>query len=452
MNGEGLRLDDEGDVTMGELVAAVDEPARATSAGVSAGTKMTAAEARTDRGDGAVALERSLSLPLLVFYGLGVTVGAGIFALIGEILKVSGNQAPLAFLTAGVIAGVTGLSYMQLVREFPRAGGEAIYVTHGLGRRFGRIAGLGVVATGTISSAVVALAFGGYVRSLFNTPTIVGALLIVALVGIVAIFGVRESVTVAAVVTAIEIGTLIVVAIYGLPRLADGSSITTMFTAEADGFASPILAGAVLAFFAFIGFEDIANMAEETVDPQRAAPRAIAWTLGISIAIYVVLASIAVLLPNRQEIASADAPMTALYEGVGGRGSDLVSTVASLAMTNGILAQVMMSARMLFGMASERLLPAPLQPLGVVNRRRKTPVRATLLVCGIVAILVLLVPLGRLARVTSLFTLVVFTLVNLALYMLARRPDSRMHAWRFVGLFGALLTTALALWELFNLG
>ncbi|MCB1457412.1 MAG: amino acid permease, partial [Nitratireductor sp.] len=111
-------------------------------------------------------LNRILTLPLLVFYGVGVTVGAGIFALIGEILLVSGNLAPLAFLTAGVIAGVTGLSYALLVAVFPRAGGEAVFVNRGLGHAAGWLAGAGVAVTGIISSAAIARAFAGYAGSL----------------------------------------------------------------------------------------------------------------------------------------------------------------------------------------------------------------------------------------------------------------------------------------------
>ncbi len=396
------------------------------------------------------ALKRTLTLPLLIFYGVGVTIGAGIFALIGEILGVSGDQAPLAFLVAGAIAGVTGLSYMQLVRRFPRAGGEAVYVTSGLGESFGRVAGAGVVVTGTISSAVVSLAFGGYLNSLTGIPSIAGALAILVVVAAVASFGVRESVLLAAGITLLELGTLVVVAMFGLPKLADAALASTVFTTGNDGFLSPILAGAFVAFFAFIGFEDIANMAEETVDPKHAAPRAIAWTLGISIVVYVVLASIAVVLPDRAAIVASDAPMATLFESVSGRGSDVVATVASLAMTNGILVQIVMASRVLYGMANENLLPQAFVSLGKVHPARNTPLRATLSVCVAVGVLVSLVPLGRLARITSLVTLCVFTLVNLSLYLIGRRDGGRLRRWRFVGLGGAALTFSLAAWELWT--
>jgi len=391
-------------------------------------------------------LKQTLTLPLLVFYGVGVTVGAGIFALIGEIVDVSGGRAPIAFLVAGAVAGVTGLSYMQLVRRFPRAGGEAVYVTSGLGAGPGRLAGLGVVLTGTISSAVVSLAFGGYLGSLLDIPARVGAVGIVVVVAMVASAGVRESVFVAASVTLLEVGTLVVVVIFGLPDLGNGRLGETVFSSDA-GLVQPVLAGAVVAFFAFIGFEDIANMAEETVDPERTAPRAIAWTLGISVAIYVLLASIAVVQPDRQALVDSDAPMATLFEQVSGRGSDVVATVASLAMTNGILVQVVMASRVLYGMSREALLPAALSPLGVVHQRTGTPMRATVLLSSTIVLLVLIVPLGPLARVTSLLTLGVFSLVNLGLFAIGRRESGSLHAWRFVGAAGAVLALLLAGWE-----
>lgn len=113
-----------------------------------------------------VSLRRVLGLPLLVFYGLGVTVGAGIFALIGEVVKIAGDGAMLAFLVAGLIASVTGVSYACLSGEYPRAGGEAVYVNMALGRGFARLVGYGVTLTAIISSAVIALAFSGYLGTL----------------------------------------------------------------------------------------------------------------------------------------------------------------------------------------------------------------------------------------------------------------------------------------------
>ena len=170
------------------------------------------------------ALRRTLTLPLLVFYGVGVTVGAGIFALIGEILSLAGDKAPLAFLLAGLIAGATGFSYALLVRVFPRAGGEAVFVNRGLGTIAGRLAGLGVVITGIVSSAVIALAFAGYVQALIALPAPLLTAGVVLLLAFVAWWGVRESVIFAAVITLLEVGTLVFIILSGMPLLANADA------------------------------------------------------------------------------------------------------------------------------------------------------------------------------------------------------------------------------------
>ncbi len=394
-------------------------------------------------------LRRTLTLPWLVFYGVGVTVGAGIFALIGEILGMAGDKAPLAFLTAGVIAGITGIAYMLLVQVFPRAGGEAVFVTRGLGHVAGRLAGFGVVVTGIISSAVIAIAFAGYVDSLVDVPQALVSAAIVVLLGFVARFGVRESVAFAAVITAIEVGTLIVVVAFGFPLLDDLGGVADSLTPSFSGAEmTPVLSGAVVAFFAFIGFEDIENMAEETVEPRRTAPRAILLTLAITMVIYVLLAVIAVLAPNRDAIADSDAPLAALFEEISGVSPEPVAAIAATAMINGILVQIVMASRVLYGMAGEGLIPAA---LGVVHPKRRTPARATVLVVVTIIVLATIFPLVRLAQTTSLVTLTVFAMVNSALYFIGRRGEhADLYRWRWLGLVGAVLATALAIWQIAN--
>src|SRR5690606_14949460 len=178
----------------------------------------------TDSPEPATALRRVIGLPLLVFYGLGVTVGAGIFALIGEVTRVAGDHAPLAFLLAGLIAGATGLSYALLAPAYPRAGGEAVYVKIGLGDGAGRLAGLTIAATGVVSSAVIALAFAGYLAAIVAVPLAVAMVGVVGALAVVAWLGVRESLILAAVITVLEVGTLVVVAIAGAPLL-DGAVV-----------------------------------------------------------------------------------------------------------------------------------------------------------------------------------------------------------------------------------
>lgn len=400
-----------------------------------------------DEGTTKQLLRRTITLPWLVFYGVGVTIGAGIFALIGEVLALSGDQAPLAFLLAGLVAGVTGVSYAALIRRHPRAGGEAVFVNRGLGSAFARLAGYGVVVTGIVSSAVISIAFAGYLRALLPVPQPVLVLAVVGVLSAIAWYGVRESVFFAAVVTLLELGTLLVVIFFGLPLLADPNGVVSTLTPTLSPVVlAGVLSSGVLAFFAFIGFEDIINMCEETVEPEVTVPKSIYLTLGITLVIYVLLAIIAALAEDRSAIVSSSAPMAQLFQSVSGLSGKPVAAAATIAMINGVLVQIVMASRVLYGMANEGLAPTW---LAAIDPRRQTPARATTLVALVIVVLALLFPLVRLAAATSLVTLGVFALVNLSLYLLGRRERATvLYRRRWWGLLGAVLCVSIAVSQL----
>jgi basic amino acid/polyamine antiporter, APA family len=381
----------------------------------------------------APSLRRALSLPWLVFYGVGVTIGAGIFALIGEIVTVSGDHAPLAFLVAGLVAAITGLSYAILATAYPRAAGEAIFVKLGLGEMAGRIIGLGVVASAITSSAVIGLAFARYVASFASIPEAILVIAVLAILGGIAMVGVRVSVGVAALITLLEVGTLVVIIIGGFPTMAEMENLSRVVAIPSDTAAwMPVFSGAFLAFFAFIGFEDIENM----------VPFAIILTLVISIAIYMLVAAVAAALPDRAALTASKAPLATLFELTTGLSSAPIAVMASIAMINGILVQLVMASRVLYGMAREDMLPSW---LGVVHPKRRTPVRATALTVIVIAAFAVLVPFLRLAEVTSLVVLVVFACVNLSLFLIGRRAKApaTVRRFRHLGLAGAAVALGL---------
>ena len=394
-----------------------------------------------DTGPEPAKLKRALGLPLLVFYGLGVTIGAGIFALIGEISGLAGDQAPLAFILAGIMAAMTAVSYARLARLHPVAAGEAAYASDGFGPLAGRLAGLGVVVTGIVSSAVITLAFANYLRIIVPLPASVLVLAVVTALAVIASAGVRQSVGLAALITILEVGTLAVLAVFGLPYLADGEALARAVSLPADiaGW-SPVLAGAVIAFFAFVGFEDIVNMAEETRAPEATLGPAIALTLAITMVIYIALALIAMAVPERQAVAQSEAPLATLFTALTGYPGTIIAAVAAIAMLNGILIQIVMASRVLYGMAKKGLAPAP---LARIDPKRQTPVTAIILVAVIIAGLALFLPLLTLARFTSLIILAVFTLVNLSFWRIASRPGSHERGWRWWGLVAGALTLAM---------
>jgi len=361
-------------------------------------------------------LRRRLSLPLLVLYGIGVTVGAGIYVLIGAIAGHAGTHAPLAFVFAAVVMGLTVGSYAELCTRFPVAAGEAAYVRAAFRRRsLSTLTGFVMIGTAVIAAAAVALGAAGYIAEFVTLPRpLVVAVVIIAL-GLVAAWGVLESVLLASLFTLIEVGGLVAIIVAaaqaGLPI---GRSI---FTLPPTDFAlwSGIAFSSLLAFFAFTGFEDLTNMVEEAQAPERNVPIAMAVTLVVTTLLYVVIASIAVTALPPGRLAASDAPLSLVYREVAGVSPATISAIAIVATLNTIIAQMTMAIRVVYGMARQGDLP---RIFGHVHRRTATPILATAIIMALALALALFAPFERLAEFTSLATLVVFALVNLALLKL----------------------------------
>ena len=368
---------------------------------------------------GAVPLRRRLGLPLLVLYGTGITIGAGIYVLVGEVAGHAGSFAPWSFVLAAAVMALTVASYAELSTRFPVSAGEAAYVMAAFqSRSFATAVGLVSVAIGVISSAAVALGSAGYIQQFIALPSYLIVLAVLALLGGVAAWGILESVVLASVFTLIEVGGLLIVIVaavyHELPFMA---VITTLPPLNATAL-SGIAFGGLLAFFAFIGFEDLANIVEEARVPHRDIPRAMVLTLLISTVLYVLVAAIAVSAVSSERLASSAAPLSLVFREVAGVSPATISAIAIVATLNTILAQLTMAARVIYGLARAGSLPAV---LAQVHPRSRTPLAATALVVIAIVPLALLVPLTRLAELTSLATLAVFAVVNLALLRFRHR-------------------------------
>ena len=367
-------------------------------------------------------LKRSLSLPLVTLYGLGTTIGAGIYVLVGKVAADAESHAPLAFLLASLLVAFSALSFAELSARFPRSAGEAIYVHEGFGRRGLALAtGLLVVLAGLVSCATISRGFVGYLQALVTLdPLFVLVTLIVAL-GALAAWGIAESVSFAAFLTLIEIAGLIFVIWSGRESLATLPDRWPELVPPVEAGAwLGIFSGSVVAFYAFIGFEDMVNVAEEVKDVSRTLPLAIVTTLVVTTAVYLALGLVAVLTVSPGELAASEAPIALIIERSGAGDGRWISVIAILAVLNGALIQIIMASRVLYGLASRGWLPAR---LASVHPRRKTPMTATLIATLIVLGFALALPLETLARATSLVTLVIFALVNLALWRIKGRED-----------------------------
>lgn len=393
-------------------------------------------------------LSRRLGLTLLVLYGTGITIGAGIYVLIGAVAGRAGPYAPWSFVLAGLVMALTAASYAELSTRFPVSAGEAAYVRAAFGSRtLSTATGLLTIVIAVISSAAVTLGSTGYLQQFLDLPQPVLVLMVVGLLGAVAAWGILQSVVLASIFTVIEIGGLVAVI-----AAAAGAelSLAPAMVVPLDGAAlSGVAAGSLLAFFAFVGFEDLVNVVEEAKDPRRDIPRAMALTLIISTVLYVAVALIAVSAVQPAQLAASPAPLALVFRELSSISPTTISTIAIFATLNTILAQMTMAARVVYGMARQGDLPAV---AGDVHPLTSTPLVATGLIAVSVIALALLVPFERLAESTSVATLLVFALVNLALLRLHRQPmlgdhrHVRIPAWvPATGLVASLALMAASL-------
>jgi len=396
------------------------------------------------------ALRRRLSLPLLVLYGTGITIGAGIYVLIGAVAGHAGAYAPWAFVLASLVMALTVASYAELSTRFPVSAGEAAYVRAAFqSRLLSTLTGLLTIVVGVIASSAVTLGSAGYIAQFVDLPRGFIVVAVVVVLGAVAAWGILESVLLASLFTLIEVGGLLAIIVAAVhTELPIAAALMQPLPFDA-GTLSGIAFASLLAFFAFIGFEDLANVVEEAKVPHRDIPRAMVLTLVISTILYVAVAATAISAVSVERLASSPAPLSLVFREVAGVSPATISAIAIVATLNTILAQMTMAARVIYGMARQGDLPGF---AGRVHPRTATPLFATALIVASVIALALTIPFERLAEGTSLATLVVFALVNLALLRLrhrhvhTHRPHVRVPLWvPAVGLATCLAMIASAL-------
>jgi basic amino acid/polyamine antiporter, APA family len=368
----------------------------------------------TRKGAAEISLKRALTLSHAVLYGMGVTIGAGIYVLIGAAAARAGMQAPLAFMAASILMGLTAASFAELGSRMPVAAGEAAYIRAAFGSdRLALAAGLLVIGIAVVAAAAISVGSAGYLGVFINLPEPILVAAVVACMGTIAAWGIKESVTFAAVMTLIEVGGLLLLIAAGALKEPDlVSRLPEMLPPVNPAALVGLIGAAHLAVFAFIGFEAVVNVAEELHAPQQTLPRAIFLTLALTTLLYVLVVWVALVAVSPAELAAAKAPLALVFERLTGASPRVMSLIAVIATLNGIIVQIILAARVLYGLARHGTLPAP---LGQVSPITHTPLLATAFVGAIVLPLALLLPLEHLADLTSRFTLMLFALVNLAL-------------------------------------
>jgi len=374
-------------------------------------------------------LKRSLGLYMLIFYGVGTILGLGIYVLLGKIAGEAGMLAPFSFLIAALIATFTGISYGELSARIPKSAGEVNYVDEAFGRKYlSMLVGWLIILSAIVSTATVVNGYVGYVHVFVEIPDYIIISAIILILGGIAIWGISESAVTITIITTIEIiGILLVIFLAGDNLQAFPERWPEMVPGFNGADWTHIMLGAFLAFFTFIGFQDMVNVAEEAKNPKQDMPRAIIISLAILTFLYLLVSTIAGLGLTPEELDNSDAPLADVLAKEGEHYPQIISGISLIAIINGVLVQIVMIARVLYGMAEKDMAP---QLFGKVNKTTRTPVWSTILSAIVILVLALLFDLESLADATNYILIIVFLMINLSLWVIKRRRDKHPEGVR----------------------
>ncbi len=358
---------------------------------------------------------------------------------------------PVSFLLAGAIALLTGLSYCELSSRYPICAGVSVYVDRAWGLNWlSALCGWLIILTGIVSAAAISNGFAGYLGVFVELEAHWAIIFLCLVLGLIAVFGIRLSAATVFLVTTIEVAGLayIVWITYGMEPLATQNTATQ---AGADPAFSGILLGSFLAFYAFIGFEDMVNVVEEVKRPRVNMPLGIILSIALASICYMVVAFAVLRVSSPADLAAGNAPLADLVER-SGRDPGFIGGISLLAVINGALVQIIMASRVLYGMGKMQLAPAG---LAQIAGKTRTPIFATGLVTAMVMVFALLLPLESLARLTSAVMLVIFAIVNLALIVIKSRSANTQAGFSIpvlipaLGILSSLFLLGYQIWNLF---
>ncbi len=362
-------------------------------------------------------LKRTLGLVECIFFGVGSILGAGIYALVGKVAGASGNLIWLSFLMASFTALLTAFSYAELSSAFPKAGGEYEYAKHAFGQKIGFILGAIISINGIISGATVSLGFAGYLSGLTGMNLIVAAQLVIILVFSVNAYGIRESSFVNIVFTILEASGLLLVIYCAIPYIGK----VNYFELPPNGIGGVFTASA-LAFYAYIGFEDIVKLAEETKNPEKTIPRALFGSSVIVLILYTLVAVSVVSVIPYEQLSLSKNPLAGVVKMFYGQtGLIVISIIALFSTSNTILSNMLSSSRVLLNMSKEA---RRITHFSHISQKRQTPIRALILILVIMSSFALIGRIEIVAMIANIFIFITFFIVNLAVVVLRVRHPS----------------------------
>lgn len=364
-------------------------------------------------------LRRHMGLFSTTMYGVGIILGAGIYVLVGSAAAEAGNSVWMSFLLGMAVSALSGLSYAELASMYPKAAAEYAFVKNAFRNNFlASTIGWLTVFVSIIAAATVALGFGGYLTEFVQIPIIVSAMVLIVGLSVVNFLGIRESSTLNIVFTLVEVAGLGIVIYLGFfsNHLQHVNYLEMPFGIQG------VFSGFVLIFFAFIGFEDIVNISEETKNPRRVIPKAIFFSVLITGILYILVSLASIQIMPWNDLGKSVAPLADVTGKVlGVNGTALLSAIALFATTNTVLIILLSGSRMLYGLSSHGSLH---NMFSKIHFKTKTPWVA---IVTIMMASILFVTIGNIitvANITVFLLVIVYSMVNLSVIVLRLREPN----------------------------
>ncbi len=404
---------------------------------------------RQDSGE----LKRRLKARDLIGFGVGIIIGTGIFTLAGvEAKSHAGPSVTLSFVLGAVVAGMAALCYAELASSVPTAGSAYTYAFATLGETFAWIIGWDLLLEFALGAAVVSRGWSGYLANLMglspewfgeDAKVNIGAVAIIAVLTVIAVIGIKESARVTNLLVLVKVAVCVLILAVGVFYIR-GENLTPFIppaqppTETAGTLHQPIvqaalgleqsvygIAGMVTAaavvFFAYTGFEALANLGEETVNPKRDLRVGILGALGVCALLYI---GVSLVLTGMVPFAEIDtgAPLADAFDRVGQHWvGALISLGAVTGLTSVMMVELVTIGRIGFAMGRDGLLP---KKFGTAHPRWGTPHRMTIAGAVLIAVLAAFVPISELADMVSIGALSAMIIVAVAVPVLRkRRPD-----------------------------
>lgn len=366
-------------------------------------------------------LKRALSLLEITLVGIGDILGAGIYVLMGKAAGLAGNMVWFSFLFAGLTAALSALSYMELSSMYPRAGAEYEFARKAFGERIGLFVGLLVIYYVVITGSAVALGFGRYFSSLFGDGILTGAVSLFIVLSLIMVYGIKESARLAIFITLIELTGLLIIIYVGIPYLG------TVNYFEAPNL-SGVFEASALIFFAFLGFEDIVRLSQETRDAEKTTPKALLIAIIFTVFLYVCVAVAAVSVLDFRFLGISDVPLADVAAvSLGDKAFVLLSWIALFSTMNTVLVVMLGGSRIVYGMSKAGSLP---KSLSRIHSRYQTPWVAVFGVVCLSAMFALLRDIATVANISNFMIFIVFFMVNLSLIKLRYSDSERRRPFK----------------------